>query len=205
MRSPVVRTIMGKNKKPFTPKPGKRASVQVTIAKSNPFEVIYEINKKEGLEVAQEVLFEEGRRLAAKIRTNILQQLLDFTPLSEPYAAWKKKKGLDPRILIARGNYVKSIRARKLVDGNTDVNVPDETHPDAKISYRLLGQVHEFGQLQWQSTGKGIPARPHWRPTILWWQNKRQELTRLEIERRISEVVKKRLEHQLGEKKYTTK
>ena len=183
---------------------GKRAKAQdVRVSKKNPYEIVYEVMTVEGVKIAQEILHEEGRLLAAKIQLNILQQLLPFTPLNPQYAAWKRREGLDPRILIANGDYVDSIKARKKVDGSIEVSVPEGKHPQAGISYQILGAVHEYGQVRWQQEGKGIPARPHWRPSVQWWYRKRLDQTVTKMETDIEEAILERLEKQVGNRKYT--
>lgn len=185
--------------------------VQCTVLgpRENPYTLIKKLMKGPGLEAAREVIKDEGDYLAARIQLNILQQLLPMPELSPRYARWKATRTpdpLDPRKLIATGEYVSSIAARKKAGGDiVDVNVPDETHQASGMNMRKLAQIHEYGQKSFKETGKGIPPRPHWRPTIRWWKKRRSMHTEKEIDRYVSEKVFKKLTTRLGKKKYDVK
>ena len=182
---------------------GRTAKAKVRVSKNEPIKIIGNELKGRGVDTVQDILYEEGDLFAKKLQLNILQQVLGHQALSPAYKRWKAKNQLDPRILIATGAYVSAIKPTKKADGSVEINVPDETHPEAKISYRLLGAVHEYGQLRWQETGKGIPARPHWRPTIQWWLKKRKQVTIDAIEKALHGQVWVKLKYKIGNKEYT--
>lgn len=89
-----------------------------------------------------------------------------WQPLSERYMAYKKKKGLDLRTLIATGTYVRSIEARprryRGVIVSYEVGPPRGIHQPSGLTYRKLARLHEYG-----SRAANIPPRPIWNPA---WQ-----------------------------------
>lgn len=101
------------------------------------------------------------------------QQFHDFdiTPLSPRYAAWKAKRGLDPRILIRTGHYLRSIRTFEFEGKNgiqyrigfdsNAVAVDADGHPTSFPLHRLAA-VLEYG-----SVAAHIPRRRHWRPHLV--------------------------------------
>ena len=102
------------------------------------------------------------------LREVILGQKYNWRPLSEEYLEWKKEQGLDDRILIATGDYVDSIQVRKTKRGTgvqIQVGVPAGIHEPSGLPYRTLARIMEFG-----SSTRGVPARPHWRPAKAWIQ-----------------------------------
>mgnify|MGYP001447643462 CR=1 FL=1 len=155
--------------------------------------------------VAKQEAFWEMKRLAKKLQEYIRTQKwapgrtpkqtqakskkegFVWAALSERYLRWKKRRGLDPRILIATGEYVKNIGIEKVkghfrkekgkkgiilvkpedgkqADGKDVayvVCVPDRKHQASGLNFRRLARIHEFGSVK-----AHIPARPHWRP--LW-------------------------------------
>lgn len=186
------------------------ASVQIQCtvisSRQNPFTLIRKQMKTTGMDAAREVIKEEGDALAAKLQLNLLQQSLPMKDLTESYARWKERKALDPRILIATGEYVNSIAARRKAGGDiVDVSVPDETHEPSGLSLKELGRIHEYGSKRYEIDGKGIPPRPHWRPTIRWWKKKRMAATEAEIDRYVAERVFKKLSEQIGTQRHIVK
>jgi hypothetical protein len=181
----------------------------VTGPRSNPYTIIKRLIKGPGMDAAREVIKDEGDFLAARIQLNLFQQLLPMKELNPKYLQWKLRQEppLDPRKLIATGEYVESIQARKKEGGDVvDVNVPDDvTHGPSGMTMRELARIHEYGQKSYKETGKGIPPRPHWRPSIRWWKKKRLQHTEREIDKYVSEQVFKKLTARSGTKKYTLK
>jgi hypothetical protein len=105
-----------------------------------------------------------AERFIELVRKGIQQQRYRHVPLSTGYLAWKRRMGLDERILIATGDYVRSFQVRreerKGPQGKQIVYTagpPDEIHPPSGLNYRTLARIHEFGTAT-------IPARPHWGP-----------------------------------------
>lgn len=107
-----------------------------------------------------------ARSYAHKVRTTIYRQSYAWKPLSERYLAYKKRKRLDQRILVATKTYVQSIQAQPLVRGNRIIKwrvgpgQMNEIHPPSGLRFKTLARILEFG-----SRRHNIPARPHWRPT----------------------------------------
>lgn len=87
----------------------------------------------------------------------IEKQKFRVKKLSPFYAKYKALKKQDPRIFIATGEYLSSIKAKKIKDGSFECGPDAEmTHTDAKVTMDVLQRIHEYG------TSK-IPARPIWR------------------------------------------
>jgi hypothetical protein len=82
------------------------------------------------------------------LKDAIEQQRLGHTPLTEKYLRWKRRHGLDERILIARheDNYYQSIKARAIGQFSWTVGPSPE--------FQELGMWLEFGT-------RTMPARPH--------------------------------------------
>lgn len=128
-------------------------------------------------EAAQKVTLRFANRIAGRIRQTIVGQTQgdSWPPLSPPYAAWKKRKDLDPRMLYATGEYVQSIRARAIPGRKAYVVSPAQRVHKNKIykgrnnlTLDRIGAIHEFGAVVTSPEGKKmvIPARPHWRPVL---------------------------------------
>lgn len=101
----------------------------------------------------------------------------EWKPLSPPYAARKEKLGLDKRMLIATGKYLKEINVRLPIIDDLKVSYLVEpskkTVYDQKVSeftYSWLSAVLERG-----SVSRNIPPRPHWGPTKAEFENRRSE------------------------------
>jgi hypothetical protein len=112
--------------------------------------------------MADEAMGELAVYISQELKTRIRKQSFAHRPLSRRYVEYKKKAKLDPRILIASGNYVNAISARKRKlrgDLVWTVGVPDTIHGPSGMSYTQLARILEFG-----SAKRGIPPRPHWRP-----------------------------------------
>lgn len=89
-------------------------------------------------------------------------------PLSPRWAAFKRRRGLDGRTLIATGHYIRNLRTLYTLNRHRrthtwTVGAPAGLRartPDGKvadITLRALAAAQEFG-------GRNLPARPHWRP-----------------------------------------
>lgn len=110
-------------------------------------------------------------RIAGQVRDKIIRQTEPgWPPLSPAYARHKANHGLDPRMLIATGAYVKSIVVRRhgmnafSVAPSEDPLVDSEGRP---TGYTLtdLGAWLEFGTVNPDGSQK-MPPRPHWRPVL---------------------------------------
>ena len=87
---------------------------------------------------------------AWRVREQIYTQSGNWKKLSSAYVDYKKKHKLDPRILIATGDYVKSIQAR--YQNKQWMIAPDAAH-------MKIGLWLEYGT-------KKMPRRPHFRPVV---------------------------------------
>jgi hypothetical protein len=133
--------------------------VQIDVEKCRSFINIFQ---KSFPAVADNAIGEVAIWMSHEVKRRIREQRYRHKPLSQPYLEYKKRVGLDTRILIATGAYVNSISARKRrFQGELcwTVGVPETIHPGTKLTYSALGRIHEFGCRK-----VNIPARPHWRP-----------------------------------------
>lgn len=106
-----------------------------------------------------------AHHLADLVKMAIYTQAYKWKPLKERYIKWKKRKGLDTRILIATGEYVQAIQVTQTVEGDLEdvtytVGLPDRMHVSSGLPIRQLAAIHEFGLPK-----QNIPARPVWNPT----------------------------------------
>jgi hypothetical protein len=123
---------------------------------------------------------ELAKTLGFSVRRGIQLQNFRHVKLSPPYKKRKLQEGLDPRILIATGQYVQQIGVQKEVvtekKVTIHVGVPKRKHKGTNLTFEQLGRIHEFGTRRGSGEitqgpprtdtgpGPGIPARPHWRP-----------------------------------------
>lgn len=113
-----------------------------------------------------------AEEFADDLRMLISRQLIAWAPLSKPYRTYKRRMGLDPRILIATGRYVHSIQPIQQRDGSWIVSVPEEPlKPGSKYTLRDLARWLEYGTAT-------MPARPHWRPAKNIWRTKLYQMKR---------------------------
>jgi len=117
-----------------------------------------------------------GRDLAEEfaddLRALITRQLIAWVPLTKGYARRKRMLGQDPRILIATGNYVNSIRAIQQGDGSWVVGIPaTPLRSGSKYTLKDLARWLEYGTHR-------MPARPHWRPAQAMWRTKLLQIKR---------------------------
>jgi hypothetical protein len=113
-----------------------------------------------------------AQEFADDLKAIIERQMISWMPLSGPYKAYKRRMGLDPRILIATGRYVNSIQPIEQPDGTWLVSVPEEPlRPGSRYTLRDLARWLEFGTQK-------MPARPHWRPARNIWRTKIYQMKR---------------------------
>jgi hypothetical protein len=132
-----------------------------------------------------------GIHLAEKIKRAILDQVYDWTPLTERYEQWKEEQGLDRRILIATGSYVWNIDWHPIPFG-VEVTVPDRAHRSG-MTYKDLGRILEYG-----SFDQRIPPRPHWRPVIREWKNVELRTFQRKVRKLLVGAVRKDLRDLIG-------
>jgi len=142
-----------------------------------------------------------GKRIATKFKLDLtsrvkLQAFDHWPPLSPLYVQQKAKRGLDPRTLIARMEYLKSIRVRSTRDQKGDqtytVGVPQYAKHYSGLTFMQLAAIHEYG-----TRDRRVPARPHWRPTIRKFQALQPRFER-EMQDRIVRRVGTKLRAALG-------
>lgn len=111
-----------------------------------------------------------AEEFADDLKRIISRQVFAWVPLSPKYKERKKYLGLDPRILIATGTYINSIQAMQNEDGTWTVGVPPTPlSPTTKYTLQDLASWLEWGT-------KNMPPRPHWRPAMVIWKTKIQQV-----------------------------
>lgn len=133
----------------------------------------------------------------------ILQQwgARNWPALNPEYLRAKIADGRDERMLVAYGDYVSEIQARKRAGGRkVEVGLPTKTHPNSQLSYQELGAILEYGHISFEEEGKGIPPRPHWRPAIAQWLTEITGVT-TRIRTRIGNRTFRRLKSKFGQKR----
>lgn len=100
-----------------------------------------------------------ARHSERKIKSTIYKQKFDVPPLTPQYLKWKTSHGLSNRILIATGQYVRSIKVKKM-GSSWFLIVPPEKHADSDLLMSEIARILEFG-----SPARNIPARPIWAQT----------------------------------------
>ena len=126
-----------------------------------------------------------AKEMAKEIRDKIYRQEFPHVasaPLSPTYVAWKDRMGLDPRVLIATGKYVRAIGYVETPYGGI-VGLVRKTRKGKKpLPYALLQRWLEYGT-------RKMPARPHWRPMMTEWKSRRREFG-LRIKSRVGKALK---------------
>jgi len=136
-------------------------------------------------------MLSSARWLAREIRKRIRDQVYNWPDLTERYLQWKEEQGLDTRTLIAYGYYINAIQAWE-TKGGVVVGVEDRVHRVSGIPLRLIGLWLEYGTFNPDGSVR-MPARPHWRPTILDWKNNKYRSDRREIQKMMADDAKKSL------------
>lgn len=102
-----------------------------------------------------------------KVKGHLRNQDLGWKKLSPGYSARKHELGLDPRTLIAYGNYYHAIEvwqvgSRHMVFVGVKKGKYTSTISGkrSKLDIATIATVHEF------SRGKRFPKRPLWNPTV---------------------------------------
>jgi hypothetical protein len=100
----------------------------------------------------------KAKEAVRDLRDIILKQKYNWQPLSSEYEDYKENHELDPRTLIATGEYVQNIVAWKDEYGFWHVGPrPNHIHEPSGLPLVVLARIHEYGT----ST---VPARPMYRP-----------------------------------------
>lgn len=136
---------------------------------------------------------EEGAKISTEYRVALQRRIYlqrapqgaPWPPLNPQYLEQKKRKRLDPRMLMATKDYISKIYSKQVNDTTWQVTVPTGIHPPSKMTYSKLRAIHEFG------SGR-IPPRPHWQPTTQEFENRKQQYgTDIEksMDRRVRKVM----------------
>ena len=138
----------------------------------------------------------EARRLAMKIEKELVDKIkaqeFDWPPLSSVTKQIKQRAGLDPRTLIATGDYVNSIKAVQVGRTAWTVDVPDGIHMSSKMTYSQLRKIHEYGSFE-----QNVPPRPHWRTLADDYKSRLPQI-KSAITRRLARRVRSRLNRDGG-------
>lgn len=108
---------------------------------------------------SKSIMRQLGNEFKSKLVHSIEQQVLPMKPLSPKYREYKKRNLLDPRKLIATGEYIDSIDVTEDGEGNIMVAPNNKRRDGTTITNRDLGKFLEYGTAR-------MPKRPHWKPTI---------------------------------------
>ena len=149
---------------------------------------------------------ETGDTLVADVKSAIQRQVYDWPALSPRYSQWKDEVGLDERMLIATGYYISKIQSYEIPFG-IEVTVPkNEIHPDVAedgsieeghLTYLQLARIHEYGTFDADGFVL-IPARPHWRPTILNFRNNKLQRFKKKINNAVVKQMRVELKKHLA-------
>lgn len=114
----------------------------------------------EVVDQANKTLEKLAKLYVAEVIRVIESQAYNWKPLSDRYAAHKKRNDLDPRTYIATGFFLEHVVVWKDSKGRLHAGLrPNVIHPDAKMPLVKLARIHEFG------IGNN-PARPLWRTAL---------------------------------------
>ena len=160
-------------------------SAKVTGNDKNLLKVFMTLFEKSYVEVAEKTAKQAATDMAHELRSRIENQRFRHQPLTPGYLQYKLMNHLDPRILIATGDYVNSIIPHRIRRGVWGVGVENRNHIDSDIPLRVLARWLEFG------TSKS-PARPHWRPMIAIWK-----ASSARVAKRLRENLDKDLKHRI--------
>lgn len=133
---------------------------------------------------ARPILTEAGEETASEfvdeLKFRIASQAFHHRPLNPAYLRGKIRSGLDPRTLIATGEYLDSIMYEQVDDEAGQIvfrcTVRPGVHGPSGLSYRMLARIHEFGARRGGRVH--IPARPHWRPMAAIYRDRAPEIGR---------------------------
>lgn len=134
--------------------------------KYTPFHVIASIIEKHVKTEADSELRNFSEDLKGRLVRGIYKQSFESFktyPLTEEWKKAKLRLHYDLRVMIAKGEYVKSIRVVKIRQAKYEIGVPKNKRvkrsdgSDAGITMETLAAIHEKG-----SAKANIPPRPHW-------------------------------------------
>jgi hypothetical protein len=126
---------------------------------------------------------EDQARIAAEaLKRGIYGQRYGHHPLARSYRTWKRKHGLDSRILIATGEYVRSITAYRQ-NATTWIAGPlPGTTTTGGFAMTTLALWLEYGT-------RHMPARPHYRIEVAAARERMRQQGAIRIQRLAKNVV----------------
>ena len=108
-----------------------------------------------------------GKEIAKKVRGHIRNQDLGWEPLSTKYAEAKANAGLQGGTLMAYNNYINAIKVWQpgnrhmvLIGVKRGIYTREINGKRSRLEIAEIAGIHEF------SSGKRVPRRPLWNPTI---------------------------------------
>lgn len=123
-----------------------------------------------------------GKEIEIKLKDSVRKQLLTLEPLSPSYLQRKKAKGLDPRTLIATGEYINNLQVIELEETEDTltlfIGATDEMHYSG-LTFAELSVIIEYGT-------DTQPPRPH---VALTWEKIQRE-----VESKVQRLIKEELE-----------
>jgi hypothetical protein len=137
-----------------------------------------------------EVFVEFGEQKAQEfvdeLKFKLESQLFGHVPLNREYYLWKLKNRLDPRTLIATHEYMDNITFERIEDDTSGVTLrvgmSSGIHRGSNLPYGRLQRYLEDGTSR-------MPARPHWRPMIMIFKARSNEMGR-ELRTRLAQNVR---------------
>ncbi len=150
--------------------------------------IVASVIDRETKKMAREIAYRVAARLAGKLRSTILNQTMNWTPLSEDWLRRKEALGWDTRILRATGAYVNSIVARRISDSRYEV-APGNTITESGVSLKQIGAWLEYGTI-YPNGHVRMPARPHWRPIWRQFMVKDQEEIIKDIQSKLTPMLR---------------
>lgn len=100
---------------------------------------------------ADKALKRIAEETAASVRDKIAREAFEVVGLSPRYVLRKRRKGLDPRVLVATLDYMNSIGSKRIGKG----------------AWGVTADVAKAVWAEYGSPKQKRPARPHWVPTLI--------------------------------------
>lgn len=146
---------------------------------------------KEAHQITFDVISKEAEKLARMVKEEIMAQPPAWPALQDNYVAWKKRVGLNEKMLLATEAYYNAIAVQeirneigqftsgasisKASEFSIRVGLPFKKHPGlseegdedsggSSLRYDELASILEYGT-------EHIQPRPHWGPTYRRWKS----------------------------------
>lgn len=118
---------------------------------------------------------EKAKEFVDELKFKISAQLFNHIPLQRDYYLSKLRNGLDPRILIATGEYLDKITYERVEDDTSGVvfrcGMAPGIHGSSGLQLAALQRMLEEGTSR-------MPARPHWHPMATIFRARSNEMGR---------------------------